>query len=99
MHLPDGDEPAALDQRLARALGHPVRVEFLKLLAERESLSPAAALPLLRPAEITLGNVTYHARVLDQIGLIESTGETTPQGGVSFCATSKGEMALSVLGF
>jgi DNA-binding transcriptional ArsR family regulator len=99
MHVPDGDKPAALDQRLVRALDHPVRVKFLKLLAERESLSPEAALPLLESSEVALGNLTYHARVLDQIDLIEPTEEPTQHGGASFRATSKGELAIAVLGF
>jgi DNA-binding transcriptional ArsR family regulator len=99
MQLPDGDEPAALDQRLVRALDHPVRIEFLRLLADRERLSPDAALPLLEMSEVSLGNVTYHARVLNQIGLVEPADEPTSHGGASFRATSKGELAIAVLGF
>lgn len=99
MHPPDRDKPAALDQRLVRALDHPVRVKFLKLLADREKLSPAAALPLLEMSGVTLGNLTYHARVLDLIELIEPTDEPTPHGGAFFRATSKGELAIAVLGF
>lgn len=99
MHVPDGDKPAALDQRLVRALDHPVRVKFLKLLADRESLSPVTALPLLELDGVALGNLTYHVRVLDQIDLVEPSGEPNEHGGASFRATSKGELALAVLGF
>lgn len=98
MHYPDEDMPAALDQRFVRALDHPVRVRFLKLLADRESLSPAAAFPLLELNGVALGNLTYHVRVLDLSGLIEPTGESTSHGGASFRLTSKGELAQSVLG-
>ena len=95
---PDKDGFPALDQRVVRALDHPVRAAYLKLLAARDSLSPAAALPLLRQDGLALSNVVYHARVLDQVELIEPTGEPEPNGGVPFRTTSRGQAALAALG-
>jgi DNA-binding transcriptional ArsR family regulator len=94
----DGDIPAALDQRLMRALEHPVRVGFLKLLASEDSLSPAQALKLLDRDDLALSNIAYHVRVLDQVDLVEPTGEPDQKGTVAFRPTSKGETALEVLG-
>lgn len=95
----DPDSGAHFDPRLVRALDHPVRTRFLKLLAQREAISPAEALPLLERGNLALSNIVYHARVLEHLELIESTEEATPNGGVSFRATSKGEAALMALGF
>jgi hypothetical protein len=84
---------------VVRALDHPVRASYLKLLAARGSLSPAAALPLLGQDGLALSNVVYHARVLDYFELIEPTGEPEPTGGVSFRTTPRGQSALAALGF
>lgn len=94
----DGEIPAALDQRLVRALEHPVRVSFLKLLANKESLSPVEALPRMDRGDLALSNVVYHVRVLNQVELVEPTGEPDQAGTTSFRATAKGETALTALG-
>lgn len=93
------DSGAHFDPRLVRALDHPVRTSFLKLLVQGKAISPAEALPLLDSGKLSLANVVYHARVLEHLELIESTDDATPQGGVSFRATVKGEAALTALGF
>jgi hypothetical protein len=95
---PDSDDSAALDQRVVRALDHPVRASYLKLLAARDDLSPAAALPLLGQDGLALSNVVYHVRVLDYFELVEPTGEPEATGGVSFRTTPKGQSALAALG-
>lgn len=87
------------EPRLARALDHPVRARFLKLLAERETLSPLEAQPLFTPADLPLSNLTYHVRVLDYFGLVEPTGDPVPGGGLAFRATPEGEAAVIALGF
>lgn len=96
--MPPFDANKGFEPRLVRALDHPVRARFLKLLAEREAISPAEALPLLDLEDLALSNVTYHARVLDQFELVEATGDHGQTGGASFRVTSKGETALAALG-
>jgi len=95
---PPFDADNGFEPRLTRALDHPVRARFLKLLAERETISPIDALPLLDLGNISLSNVAYHVRVLDQFELVEATGEPRPNGGLLFRVTSKGETALAALG-
>jgi len=95
---PPFDADKSIEPRLTRAIGHPVRARFLKLLAEREAISPAEALPLLDLGDVSLSNVAYHVRVLDQFELVEATGEPMPTGAVHFRVTSKGETALTALG-
>jgi hypothetical protein len=99
MPSPNPDSGSHFDPRLVRALDHPVRTSFLKLLVQREAISPAEALPMLDHGKLALSNIVYHARVLEHLELVESTAEATPSGGVSFRATSKGEDALMTLGF
>jgi Helix-turn-helix domain len=95
---PEKDSSPAPDQRLVRALDHPVRVGFLRLLAKRETITPQEALPLLSRKSLALSNVAYHAGVLEHLELIEPTGEPGPSGGPIFRATPKGEDALMSLG-
>jgi DNA-binding transcriptional ArsR family regulator len=86
------------DHRLLEALGHPVRVRLLELLAEHGSLTAGEALPLLRNPAVMLSHLTYHLRVLHQFGLVGPSGKRAPEGGVSFRATPRGEAGLTMLG-
>lgn len=86
------------EPRLIRALDHPVRARILKLLVDRKTISPPEALLLMKLDNLALSNVTYHARVLDQLELVEATGDPSPTGGAIFRVTSKGENALALLG-
>lgn len=95
---PEKDSSPAPDQGLVRALDHPIRVAFLKLLAKRETITPEDALPLLSRESPALGNIAYHAGVLEHLELIETTGESNHRGGPIFRATPKGEDALTALG-
>lgn len=94
--LPPPDK--SFEPRLTRALDHPVRARFLKLLADREAVSPGEALPLLDLEGLKLSNVAYHARVLELLELVEPDGSTNDRGGVPFRTTPKGEAALLALG-
>ena len=89
----------SFEPRLVRALDHPVRARFLKLLAEREAIAPVDALPLLDLDGLKLGNVAYHARVLELLELVEPAGELRDTGSLPFRTTPKGEEALLALGF
>ena len=65
------------EQRLAKALGHPLRVEILELLHVRHEGSPTEFKDLLAKP---LGNVAYHFKVLEEYGCVEIF-RTTPKRG------------------
>lgn len=65
-----------LDQQVVRALGHPLRVELLRLLEE----GPSGPKRLADRIGEKLSNVSYHIRVLHECGCIELV-ETIPQRG------------------
>jgi DNA-binding transcriptional ArsR family regulator len=60
-------QPAPIDQRLVRALSHPLRIQILEVLSER------VASPNMIAAELETGvsHVAYHTRALDRCGCIE----------------------------
>jgi DNA-binding transcriptional ArsR family regulator len=92
------DRPPPFDHRLVRALDHPVRASFLRLLAERETLTPAQATELIGDESVSLANVVYHVRVLHGLGLIEATEEPDPRQSAPFRVTPNGGDALVALG-
>jgi Helix-turn-helix domain len=94
---PSGDNIRELDPQLVRALEHPIRVQFLRLLADRPTLSPAEAQQLIGE-KAAPGSLAYHARVLADLGLIEPAGDPDPARGLSFRVTPTGEEALATLG-
>lgn len=61
------DRPEPIDQRLVRALAHPVRIQILEILSER------VASPNMIAAELETGlsHVAYHTRALDRCGCLE----------------------------
>jgi DNA-binding transcriptional ArsR family regulator len=65
--MPVSTPPAAIDQQLVRALGHPLRVRILEILSERVA-SPTEVAAELR---VDLGHVAYHTRTLDRCGCLE----------------------------
>ena len=56
-----------IDQRLVRALGHPLRIKILEILTERVA-SPNR---LSDDLEAGLSHVAYHTRALDKCGCLE----------------------------
>lgn len=70
------DEGGGVDQKLARALAHPVRVEILRVLGEQAG-SPVQLADLLGEP---LGNISYHTKVLVDNDCIELV-ETRPVRG------------------
>ncbi len=64
---------------LVKALNHPVRVKALTILTERTA-SPKEISELI---EAPLSNVSYHVRVLDELGLIEIMEEEAVRGSVA----------------
>jgi DNA-binding transcriptional ArsR family regulator len=61
------ERPEIIDQRLVRALAHPVRIQILEILTER------VASPNMLAAELDTGlsHVAYHTRALDRCGCLE----------------------------
>ncbi len=66
----------ALDQRLVRALGHPVRVQALIILNERI----ASPNEISKELDQSVGHVSYHIKVLKECECIELV-DTAPRRG------------------
>jgi DNA-binding transcriptional ArsR family regulator len=73
-----GRRPDPIDPHLVRALSHPLRVEILQVLNEREA-SPNELMDLL---DHPLGNIAYHTRVLEKCGCIELIRTAQRRGAV-----------------
>jgi DNA-binding transcriptional ArsR family regulator len=74
----DRRRPNRIDQRLVRALGHPLRVKILEVVQLRKA-SPSELTDLL---QAPLGNVAYHVRVLEKCGCIEQVATARRRGAV-----------------
>lgn len=61
------DRPDHIDQRLVKALAHPVRIQILEILTERVASPNMIATEL----ETGLSHVAYHTRALDRCGCLE----------------------------
>lgn len=70
------DEGEDVDQQMVRALGHPLRVEILRLLEE----GPSGPKRLSDRMGEKLANISYHVKILHKCGCIELV-ETIPQRG------------------
>jgi DNA-binding transcriptional ArsR family regulator len=66
-----------LDERLAKALSHRLRVQILQRLTEHGAASPSALADALGEP---LGNVSYHVRVLRELDCLELV-RTEPRRG------------------
>ena len=84
-------QPAADDETLAamaKALGHPVRVRIIRLLAERQTCITGELVAELPLAQST---ISEHLRILRQAGLIQGEIEG-PR--TSYCVNRAGLAAL-----
>ncbi|HET7510922.1 MAG TPA: winged helix-turn-helix domain-containing protein [Solirubrobacterales bacterium] len=70
--------PEAIDQRLVRALAHPLRIQILEILTDR------VASPNLLATELgsELSDVAYHTRALDRCGCLDLV-ETAQRRGAT----------------
>lgn len=66
-------------EQLVKGLSHPVRVECLTVLSQRV----ASPRELAEALGEDLSNVSYHVRVLDELGLIELVNEESVRGAVA----------------
>lgn len=98
--MPPADQtPEPRDARLRQVLQHPIRIALLRLLSERDALTPAVALRDLEVGQaIGLSNVAYHASVLEGAGLLEraTTGQAEGESP-AYRASSAGRHALATL--
>ncbi|HXQ88218.1 MAG TPA: winged helix-turn-helix domain-containing protein [Solirubrobacterales bacterium] len=72
----NSSEDGEIDQQLVRAIGHPLRVEILRLLED----GPSGPKRLSDRIGEPLGNVSYHMKVLRRYDCIELV-ETIPARG------------------
>jgi len=73
--MPPTDDPA-IDQRIMKALSHPLRVRMLTLLSQKVASPSELADELDEP----LGNVSYHMRFLADLNMVELV-RTEPRRG------------------
>lgn len=66
------------DERIIKALGHPLRRRILAALDERI----ASPKELSRALGQELGVVSYHVRILRELGLLELTGQEQKRGAI-----------------
>lgn len=67
------------DPRIAKALGHPVRVAILRQLED----GVASPKEIAERLDLTVGAVAYHVRMLCDLELIELAKETRVRGAVA----------------
>lgn len=68
----------AVDQTLAKVVAHPLRIEALSILLERAASPKELGAALNTP----VGNISYHVRELERIGMIELVEEKARRGAV-----------------
>jgi DNA-binding transcriptional ArsR family regulator len=70
--------PDQIDSDVVRALDHPLRVQILQILNERDASSNELAALL----GVAIGNIAYHTRVLQRCACIELLGTEQRRGAV-----------------
>ena len=68
----------SVDETLGQVVAHPLRVQALSVLGER----PASPKELAAELGTPVGNVSYHVRELENVGLIELVDEKKRRGAV-----------------
>jgi DNA-binding transcriptional ArsR family regulator len=89
--------PAAIDQRLVRALSHPLRVQILEILSRRI----ASPNDLAAELGVELTHVAYHTRTLDRCGCLELVDTAQRRGATEhfYRATPGGSLSWMPLEF
>jgi DNA-binding transcriptional ArsR family regulator len=85
------ERPESIDQRLVRALAHPVRIQILEILSERVA-SPNM---LADELETGLSHVAYHTRVLDRCGRLELVETAQRRGATEHFYKARAETTFS----
>jgi DNA-binding transcriptional ArsR family regulator len=80
--------------KLTRALGHPLRISYLKALTKQPVLSPSE---YAREAGVPLGNVSYHVGALRKAGVVEIAARVPRRGAMEHCYSLTGPLADEAL--
>lgn len=79
------------DPRLVKALAHPLRVNILRVLQARVASPSEIATDLDAP----LGNVSYHVRVLERVGLLKLERTRQRRGAVEHYYRAVGRLRIT----
>lgn len=81
---------------LAKVLAHPIRIEFLQLLARHGELSPRDA---AASTGVSLASVAYHVRELAAHGLVALIGTRPRRGAVQhfYRLTERGKATVEAI--
>jgi DNA-binding transcriptional ArsR family regulator len=79
------------DPRLVKALAHPLRVQILGVLQDRTASPSDLADELSAP----LGNVSYHVRILAQLGLLKLVRKRQRRGAIEHLYRADGRVRVS----
>jgi DNA-binding transcriptional ArsR family regulator len=82
------DDVAAAE--LTKALGHPLRLEYLRALAQRRELSPSE---FARESTEPLGNVSYHVKALFRAEVLEVSSMVPRRGAMEHRYSLTGKRA------
>jgi len=83
--------PEAIDQRLVRALSHPLRVRILEILSARV----ASPNDLSEELGVELSHVAYHTRTLNRCGCLELVDTAQRRGATEHFYKAAPRTALS----
>jgi DNA-binding transcriptional ArsR family regulator len=79
------------DPRIVKGLAHPLRISILEVLMDREASPSQLAEELNAP----LGNVSYHVRILDNLGLIKLTRKKPRRGAIEHYYKARGRARVT----
>lgn len=79
------------DPRLVKALAHPLRVQILAVLQQGTASPSALAEELSAP----LGNVSYHVRILANLGLLKLVRKRQRRGAIEHIYQANGRVRVS----
>ena len=79
------------DPRLVKALAHPLRVQILAVLQDRTASPSVLADELSAP----LGNVSYHVRILANLGLLKLVRKRQRRGAIEHIYQANGRVRVS----
>jgi DNA-binding transcriptional ArsR family regulator len=84
-----------LDEKLAKAMGHPVRAQIVSFL-EKNGISSPKEMAQAGLAEEKLSNVAYHVRILEEFGCVELVEEEAIRGSTAHYYRATTRMLLDV---
>jgi DNA-binding transcriptional ArsR family regulator len=79
------------DPRLVKALAHPLRITILRVLQDRTASPSEIAEEISAP----LGNVSYHVRVLERVGLLELAHTRQRRGAIEHYYRAVGRVRIT----